>query len=213
MSNILNHQCFHDTTPSSNDDFLLLYPTIQRHANVVFRHLPPVDREEAVAEAVAAGFTSFVRLKSAGRDPSAFPTVLAKFAVLRVKSGRHVGSKVNSRDVFSEAAQRSRGIHLEWLAEVGWSDFLADDSQTPILDQVCFRLDWADFLDSLSRRHRLIIDALGIGHPAKWVANKFRLSPARITQLRHAWRRQWLTFVGESGESGTPHHFVDAAAV
>jgi hypothetical protein len=197
MSNIVNRRSLHEAAPSSRHDFLPVYPTIQRHAMVVFRHLPPVEREEAVAEAVAAGFCSFVRLKAVGKDPTAFPNALAKFAVLWVKSGRPVGTKINSRDVLSRRAQQCRGFHVESLHEGRWNDLLAGDAMTPIPEQISFRLDWADFLGSLSGRHRRIIHALALGHAAKWVANKFSLSPARVTQLRKGWRRQWQEFLGE----------------
>jgi hypothetical protein len=161
-----------------------------------------VDREKAVAEAVAAGFSSFVRLKVRGKDPSAFPSVLATFAALWVKNGRHVGGKASSRDVMSEAAQQRRGFHLESQPqEEQWNDLLADDSITPIPDQVSFKMDWSEFLKAQSPRHRRIIHLLGMGHAAKCVAHRFRLSPARVTQLRKEWRRQWQAFVGETDES------------
>src|SRR5205823_1149860 len=83
--------------------------------------------------------------------------------------------------------------------ESRWHDLLADDSITPILDQVCFRMDWCDFLRKQSPRHRRIVHLLGMGHAAKFVAKNLNISPARVTQLRKELRRQWLAFIGDSG--------------
>jgi len=179
-------------------DFLPVCPVIQRHARITFRHLPLVEREEAIAEAIAAGFVSFVRLKDRDRAPAGYPGAIAKFAVLHVKNGRRVGNKFNSRDVCSRRHRDRRSPNRGSIASPaeGWEEFLTDDSLTPILDQVAFRLDWPAFLTSLSWRHRQILHALASGHSGKWVAHRFNLSQPRITQLRQQWRREWLAFIG-----------------
>jgi DNA-binding NarL/FixJ family response regulator len=186
------------TSSSPNIDFLPLYPVIQRHARIVFRHLSSVEREEAVAEAVAAGFCSFVALKKRGKDPSAFPHALATYAARRVRDGRRVGSKLNSRDVLSKAAQQRRGFDLVQLPAHQFDELLIDDTITPIADQVAFRIDWKAFLRRMSSRHRRIVHYLAMGHAAKWVAHELHLSPGRITQLRQQWKQQWRAFTGES---------------
>jgi hypothetical protein len=185
---------------------------IEKHAQVAFRHLPAVEREDAVAEAIAAGFTSFIRLKAKGRDPSAHPSTLAEYAVLHVKSARHVGSKLNTRDVLSKAARQRRGFGVQSLSqhEQEWNDILADDTVTPIADQVSFRIDWAAFLETLSRRDRLIVHYLAQRHAAKWVASKCKLSPGRITQLRQRLRTEWHAFQGEAVDQKV-HHASPAA--
>ena len=188
---------------SPHVDFLPLYPVIQRHARVVFRHLAAVEREEAIAEAVAAGFVSFVRLKNRNKTPADFPSAIAKFAALHVKSRRRVGTKVNSGDIYSRSPGHRRDLERCQRISTGepWSEFLADDSSTPVLDQVAFRLDWPVFLSSLSSRHQEILQALARGHSASWVAVRFDLSTGRITQLRQQWRRQWLAFIAETNQA------------
>jgi hypothetical protein len=195
--------------PCPYEGFLTMFPVIENHAQVDFRHLPEAEREDAVAEAVASGFTSFVRLKERGKDPSAFPSILAKYATLHVKSGRHVGSKLNTRDVLSKAAQQKRGFGVQSLQqqEHEWNDILADNTVTPIPDQVSFRIDWPAFLKTLSSRHRRVIHYLALGHAPKWVASKFGLSAPRVTQLRRQWHQEWQTFIDEA-----PHQNVLRAA-
>ena len=205
----------HDGGCSPHHDFLALAPVVERHARVAFRALGGAAREEAVAEAVAAAFAAHVALKARGRDPAAFPSMLASYSVLRVKDGRHVGGRRSSRDVLSRKAQR-RGFRVEPLpastrasfdnlyAEVhgqqkqdALEECLRDNTQTPVPNQVAFRLDFPAFLQTLTERDRQMALALAEGHLAKHVADQFGLTAGRVTQLRQQWQRQWLVFQGE----------------
>jgi len=205
----------HDGGCSPHHDFLALAPVVERHARVAFRALDGAAREEAVAEAVAAAFAAHVALKARGRDPAAFPSMLATYSVLRVKDGRHVGGRRSSRDVLSRKAQR-RGFRVEPLpastrasfdnlyAEVhgqqrqdALEECLRDNTQTPVPNQVAFRLDFPAFLQTLTERDRQMALALAEGHLAKHVADQFGLTAGRVTHLRQQWQRQWLVFQGE----------------
>ena len=201
---------------SPHDDFLALSPIVERHARVVFRGLDAEAREEAVAEAVAAAFEAHVALKARDRDPAAFPSTLATYSALRVKDGRHVGGRRSSRDVLSRKAQQRRGFRVEPLpastrasfdnlyAEVhgqqkqdALEECLRDNTQTPVPNQVAFRLDFPAFLQTLTERDRQMALALAEGHLAKHVADQFGLTAGRVTHLRQRWQRQWLVFQGE----------------
>ena len=97
-------------------DFLQLRPIIDRHARVVFRTSTEVDREEASAEAVAAAFESYLRLKKRGKDPvQSFPSLMATFAARHVKDGRHVGGRRTSSDALSFTAQQKHGFRVASL--------------------------------------------------------------------------------------------------
>jgi len=204
---------------SPHHDFLALAPVVERHARVAFRALGGEAREEAVAEAVAAAFAAHVALKARGRDPAAFPSMLATYSVLRVKDGRHVGGRRSSRDVLSRKAQQRRGFRVEPLPapprpaferpyarargqrkQGALEECLRDNRQTPVPDQVAFRIDFIAFLGALADRDRRMALALAEGHAAKQVARRFGLTPGRVTQLRQRWRRQWLAFQGEAGQ-------------
>ena len=73
-----------------------------------------------------------------------------------------------------------------------------DSTQTPVIDQVCFRIDWPAFLQTLDRRDQAMAHYLSLGHSGKAAATKFNLSRGRVTQLRQQWRQEWLAFQGES---------------
>ncbi|OAI51291.1 hypothetical protein AYO44_05160 [Planctomycetaceae bacterium SCGC AG-212-F19] len=204
-------------SPQQHDDFLPLASVVARHAKVVFRGIPASHREEKIAEAVASALQSFVRLKARGQKPAEdFPSMMAHYAVLHVKNGRQVGSRSSSRDVLSFATQRKRGFRIESLPSScnrthdqlhgsphgqsdldRWEDQFQDGRCWPIPDQVAFKLDFAAFLRSLSPRDRRIVRFLALGHSGQEAAQKFNLSPGRMSQLRHQWCREWHLAQGQ----------------
>src|SRR5262249_28823513 len=164
-----------------------------------------------------AAFEAHVTLKARGRNPAEFPSMLASFAALHVKNGRHVGGRRSSRDVLSRKAQQRHGFRVEPLpistrtafdnlyAEVhgqqkqdALEECLRDNTQTPVPDQVAFRLDFPAFLQTLTDRDRQMARALAAGHAAKHVADQFGLTPGRVTQLRQQWQREWLISQGDT---------------
>ncbi|MEO2008842.1 MAG: hypothetical protein ABGX22_09210, partial [Pirellulaceae bacterium] len=71
--------------------FLSMLPTIKRHAEYAFRHLRGGDLDDAVTEVVANSLVAFVRLVELEKVDLAYPTVLARYGVAQVRSGRRVG--------------------------------------------------------------------------------------------------------------------------
>jgi hypothetical protein len=208
--------CFDCSCFIQHADFLDLIPTIEKHARIAFRYRNATEREEATAEAVAVAFKAFVALKASGKDPARdFPSQMASFAVLQVKGGRQVGTKCSSTDVLSRKAQLKRGFHVGsicprqnyrddvrlddngrcWLGDLNCC--LQDNFQTPIPEQVAFRIDFFDFICGLNARDRELACFLGQGHSAREAAAKFKVSRGRISQLRKRWRRDWLLQQGE----------------
>jgi hypothetical protein len=197
-----------------HEGFLVLLPTVQQNALIVFRHLPRSDREEACAEATASAFQSYVRLKAQGKNPAAFRSMLATFAARAVASGRHVGGRSTTRDVLAAPAQRRHGFRVRSLAWPGehWSDILCDNSQTPVPDQVAFRIDFPQWLSTLSARDRRMAEELSLGHAAHEIAQRFHLSRGRVTQLRRRWQREWLAFCDEDPHKAGCAHSSKASA-
>jgi hypothetical protein len=78
-----------------------------------------------------------------------------------------------------------------------WEERLRDNTQTPIPDQVNFRLSYPYFVRSLSRRDRRMAHFLSLGNSAMETAREFKLTPGRITQLRQQWCRDWHTLHDE----------------
>ena len=190
--------------------FLGVLPAVQTHARIQFRHLPAVHREEAVEEAIAAACVSYQHLAIQGRLHVAHPGTLANYAVDHVRRGRHVGgSQDAAKDPLSPAAQHRHGVKVfsyqsrQGLGRSpGWKQVAIECRKVSVPDLAAFRLDFAAWLGTLTRRDRRIIGALVAGERPSDVARRFKLSPGRISQLRRQYELEWEIFQGETG-SGT----------
>lgn len=189
--------------PSWHQRFLAMLPAIETHARLVFRHLGPEARADAVQETIANALVAFVRLVQLEKTDVAYPSALARYAVAQVQDGRRVGNRLNVRDVLSPYAQKQKGIQVERLdrfdeEEGQWVEAVVEDDRTPVPDQAAFRCDFPAWLGSLTRRNRRIAQALSVGHTTGEVARRFRVSPGRVSQLRREMHQSWQDFHGES---------------
>jgi hypothetical protein len=193
--------------------FLLILPKVETHARIWSRHLAcPGLKEDFVCEAVALAWRSFVRLAQRGKDATQFPSALATMVVRAVRSGRRLAGQERSRDVMSAAAQRMHAFRVEELLPPSaayerlkseplgqrlhdaFEERLRDNTQSPVLDQVVFRLDFRDWLATLSDRNRQVVDELMAGEGTGEVARKVGLSPGRVSQLRRQFEGDWALF-------------------
>jgi hypothetical protein len=184
-----------------NEQFLELIPAIERYARSAFRNLQPLGQEDAVGEVVAYAFCAFRRLVELAKLDAAYAGPLARFGVARVRVGRRIGSRQNTGDVFSKAAQHRAGFSLEsvHLADGAlWQDALSDNRRTPIPDQVSFRLDFRAWLRLLSRRDQKLVVFLSVGNASHEAARHFGISRARVSQLRSELQRSWRAFQGDA---------------
>jgi DNA-directed RNA polymerase specialized sigma24 family protein len=186
-----------------------MVPAIRRHARNAFRNLHGEALDEAIAETVANAMVAYRRLHERGKADSAYPTVLARYAVAQIRSGRRVGTPQNTRDVMTLEARKRGGFTVGTLhrfdGDAGeWLEATIEDTSTPVPDQAAFRCDFPEWLRSLSRRNRRIAEALSLGHSTSEVARRFHVSSGRVSQLRRELNASWLEFHGEGDEEETP---------
>jgi hypothetical protein len=181
----------------ANELFLKLVPDITRYARFAFRRLQPEEREEALCEVLAWAFCAFRRLAERGRLDVAYAAPLARFAIVRFRSGRRFASKKAS-DVYAAAARRTSLSSLNATSDV-WNDILVDNTQTPVPDQVCFRLDFAAWLRRLKERDCEMARFLAVGNTAREAAQRFDVSVPRVSQVRRDLRASWMAFQDEVG--------------
>src|SRR5262249_46188368 len=155
----------------------------------------------AICELVGLCWLWFVRLVMKGVDPLRFPSALADFAARAVKAGRRLCGKHKGKDVMNPMAQRRHDFVVEALPastrrshESRYSvplgqqgqdvleESLHDNAQTPVPEQVCFRLDFPAWVGSRSERDRRIIDDLMLGERTLDVADRHGVSPGRVSQ-------------------------------
>jgi hypothetical protein len=179
-----------------------LLPSITKQALIAFRDSPPCEREEQVAETIANCFVAYVRLVQRGLGNVIFASPLTAYAIKQVRAGRRVGSALNIKDISSTYCQQRKGIRMNRLDhydvdEGGWQEILVEDRRATPADIAATRLDFAAWLQTLRRKERRVAELLSTGESTKVAAKKFRISPARISQLRRELRNCWLTFQGE----------------
>jgi hypothetical protein len=179
-----------------------LLPSITKQASVAFRDSPPCEREEQVAETIANCFVAYVRLLERGLGNVIFASPLTAYAIKQVRAGRRVGSALNIKDISSTYCQQRKKVRMNRLDhydvdEGGWQEIVVEDRTATPADIAATRLDFAAWLQTLRRKERRVAELLSTGESTKVAARRFRISPARISQLRRELRNCWLTFQGE----------------
>jgi DNA-binding NarL/FixJ family response regulator len=178
--------------------FLNILPAIQNNAQMQFRRLPADQRQEAIQEAIAAAAVNYQVLAIKGRVHDAHPSTIATHAVQHVRGHRHVGgSQEAARDVMSSVARRRHGFKLDLGNCDRLQNMLTASGRADVPDLAAFRVDFDRWFAMFARRDQRIITALASGECTKAVAERFGISPARVSQLRRRYERQWLVFQGE----------------
>jgi hypothetical protein len=200
--------------------FLLLLPRVELHGRIYFRHLRcPHKKADAIQEMRCLAWKWFLRLHERGRDPADFLTGFVTLLARAVNSGRRLASMARAKDVLNAATQRRHGFHVERLpsstqasherlyAEVhgqelhdAFEERLRDNTITPVIDQVVFRIDWPAFLRTLTGRERRLIRAMARNERTLDLSRQFEVSPARISQLRREFFEGWHRFCADPGE-------------
>ncbi|HUE71208.1 MAG TPA: hypothetical protein VMP01_10015 [Pirellulaceae bacterium] len=179
-----------------------MLPVIRRQARFAFRHANKDAREDAVAEVVANALVAFVRLIERGKGSLAYPTVLARYAVAQIRAGRRVGSAQKKNDVLAGAWRDTSVQRLDRFDTKSrrWAEVVIEDKRTPVPEQAAFRCDFPAWLATHNPRNRRIAESLCMGNSPSEVAERFRMSRARISQLRREFYDSWRAFHGD-GES------------
>jgi len=183
--------------------FLLMLPSIRKHAAVAFRHLKPEAREEAIQEVVCNALRTYVRLVQLKKVDLAYPTVLARYSVAQVKDGRKVGGKLNVHDVSSDYAQREKRFNVQRLdqfdsKEEAWLEAFIEDKRSGPAEIATSKIDFTAWLKSLRYRIRRIAKVLATGEKTSIAAKKFHVSAGRISQLRKELAQSWNDFRRET---------------
>lgn len=192
------------TLAAAQAAFLSILPRIETHARVYFRHVTCLAKNaDRVAEAVALVWKWFARLAAQGRDATLFASVLASFAARAVRSGRRIAGTERAKDVMNELTQRRRGFvvgklpDFATLSDNPLAEALADNTRSPVPEQVVFRIDFPGWLSTRARRDRRLIRRMAVGERTKNLARRFGLSPARVSQLRSEYRQDWHRYGSE----------------
>ncbi len=199
--------------PAWHAAFLAMVPAIRRQARISFRNAQPELREELIQEVVANCFAAYARLVELGKEELAFPSALARFAIVQVRVGRRVGSRLRIGDAMSRYAQHKKGFQVERLDQFHeeseeWQEVLIEDRRAGPAEIAACRIDFESWLRLLPRRRRKIALALASGETTTAAAKKFGVTAARISQLRQWLKRTWDEFQGEATTEEQPQLVV-----
>ena len=199
MIAIAQHQQAPSLHQNNQEVFLEMLPRIRSRAGRAFNWLGAELRDDLIQEVIANAFCAFMSLARRGKSDIAYATPLANYAVRQVLAGRRVGGSLNINDVTSPYAQAACRLVVgrldEYDSDAGvWREALVEDRRATPADTAAARLDVAEWLLSLSARQRRIAETLAMGETASEAARTFRISTARISQLRVQLRRSWEQF-------------------
>jgi hypothetical protein len=176
----------------------LVLPKVLSHGRVYFRHLRSAElKEEYIAEMIALTWKWHCRLAERGKDAARFPTALATFAARAVRSGRRLAGMDRAKDVLSPSTQQRQGFAVGKLPDCSTLDgspldeALHDNTQSPVVEQVCFRLDFPSWRASRNERDQHILDELMLGERTLDVAARHGITAARVSQLRRELHDDW----------------------
>jgi hypothetical protein len=126
---------------------------------------------------------------------------------------------LKAKDVMNPATQQLRGFKVEPFPfshraeherlyadpkgqqlHDAYEERLKDNTQTPVPEQVAFRIDFPAWLKTLTGRERRMIRLMARNERTLDLSRQFDLSPARISQLRREFHDDWLRFIADQVE-------------
>jgi hypothetical protein len=220
MSEVEDARRFTPSLAQLHVAFLTILPSVELHGRIYFRHLRcPHKKADAVQEMQALAWKWYLRLHERGKDPADFISGFVTLLARAVNSGRRLAGMSRAKDVLNPATQRRHGFTVERLpsctqashellyAEVhgqelhdAYQERLRDNTITPVIDQVVFRIDWPAFLQTLTGRERRLIRAMARNERTLDLSKQFEVSPARISQLRREFCKGWMRFCGDPAD-------------
>ena len=173
------------------DSFVRYLAWMRKTARLSFPNLDAEKRDETVASVIALCWKAWARLGERGLadNPLLLKSVLF-YSVKQVKTGRRIDRAGKPRDVLSLRAYgkvRFEPGHLD--------DYVGKHDE--VLDVVSFRLDVPAFLATLNDRQRTMALDLAEGMTTSEAAEKYGLSPGRISQCRREFVSLYQQFVAE----------------
>ena len=164
------------------DSFVEFLPYIRRHARLAFGNLDFEKRTEAVSSVVTLAWKHWHRLGERGKaDNPGILKAVTYYSIKQTKAGRRIDSAGKPRDVL---ALRPYG---KVTFEPGClEDFVG--KETPIPEQVSFRVDVPAFFRTLKTRQRKMALDLAEGMTTSDAAEKYNLSAGRISQFRREFK-------------------------
>jgi hypothetical protein len=194
-----------DSIEALQGRFLCLLPSIEMHGQIYFRDVKcPARKADAIQEMRALAWKWFVRLARRGKNPGDFIVTFVRLVARAVNSGRRLAGMESAKDVMNPRTQKRQGFAVTRVPDVvaqsdsPWTDALKGNFATPPPDAAAFRIDFPQWLTTLSERDRRVVNRFILGERTNEMARRFGLSKARVSQLRREFSQRWARFHGEA---------------
>jgi DNA-binding NarL/FixJ family response regulator len=158
-------------------------PVVRIHAKLVFQGLR--DADEMVSDAVSVAWEALLTAPQA-----ATPQSVAAIACRRVKSGRQF--RQSAKSIGGPNPRRKRKPQRE-EADIG--KVLARERNNPAA-LATVKMDFTAWLPLLTQREQRYLEAFISGETTGEIARRFRVSPARVSQMRRELLEHWKAFTG-----------------
>ena len=180
---------------ATQEQFVRMMPDIERIAGSVFKHVNPVDREEAIAETLALCWQNYVHCALVGKDVKA--SSMAFYAIKAVRSGRRLHGP-NEPDPQPRPAQTLSEPPSGGICE--WADALtAGPAWQDPLEHTRIRLDYDQFLQlpQVTQQERKVFRMLALRFRSCEMAEALSISRARVSQLKNTTGKKLVAFFGK----------------
>ena len=145
------------------------------------------------------GMARAKRMAERGKDPMPIVFAIARNCARAVSNHRRLHGKTVDRKpcecIFHRADRGLAGKSSLNQGTAGENaeikEALIDNRQSPVPEQVCFRIDFPVWRQLYPDRHRSIQTAMMLGHKTQEVAQRFGLTEGRISQLRREYHADW----------------------
>ena len=146
-----------------------MLPASARHARTAFRSRRGDERDDLIQEVIANTAVAFLRLVQLGKQQVAYALVPARYGVAQVIDGRRVGNRLRIGNVLSSYCPRKMGLVVERLDKFedddrAWQEIVVDHRTATPADIARVRIDFDEWLTTLSRRNRRTAEPLAVGN-------------------------------------------------
>ena len=166
-------------------EFMTYYDSIVNLARAAFRHVPPSEREEIVAEVFAGEWRNFLRYRGKARLNASF---LAYYPIQSVRANMKF-TGCDSRDIMSKMKScRKRPARTTW--ETCNPTEIAGSVKEDPAEYARIKIDFDDFASRLTLKERKVFYLLLRDYNASEIGRKLGVGPNAIWQRMKKIRRR-----------------------
>jgi len=176
-------------------DFASVRPSVEKVAGHAFKYMNPEAKEEVVAETTAAAWKNHFHYSMKGKQLPV--SSVAHYAVQNVRMGRRFAG-TSSTDALSPRTKllgRSRVSRFVEGFSVSKALMNKRTWENP-LEAVRIKLDYAKFLrlPDVKEQERKVFRLIAQGHTTAEIAEKMKVTPPRICQIKNSIGRKLKAF-------------------